>query len=92
VFGIVGRLVITAVVVAIGIGLRAASVAWTDAVGPAGGALAFVLLGCWAIAAVVVLVSAWRPGRGTRIVRVEGPLVPAAPVRRRADGARVPRR
>jgi hypothetical protein len=84
-FGIVGRLLVTAMVVAVGIGLRAAAAGWSNAVGRAGGAIGFVLLGVWAIAAVPILWSTWRPGRRTRIVYVDGPLVSVTPVRPRAD-------
>jgi len=84
-FGIVGRLLATAAVVAIGVALNAVSVAWSEAVGPAGEGLRFVIVGLWAIAAVPVLVSTWRRGHRTRVVYVDGPLVGYAPSRLRGE-------
>jgi len=84
-FGIAGRLLVTAIAVAIGVALNASSVAWGEAVGPAGEALRFVIMGLWAIAAVPVLLSTWRRGHRTRVVYVDGPLVGYAPVRLRGE-------
>jgi hypothetical protein len=87
-FGLIGRLLVTALVLATGFVLRLAAGAWTVSVGRAGGALGFVALGLFAVLAVVALWGTWRPARVSRTVYVGGPLVAVTPTRRRADDPR----
>jgi hypothetical protein len=88
-FGLAGKLLITAVVIAIGLGVRAVAFAWTENLGPMALAFTVVFLGVWAITAALVLWSTWQPER-PRIVRVEGEVLSVTPARPRTEGTRSP--
>jgi hypothetical protein len=90
--GFIVRLLITAVVVALGLGVRALTLASANALGSMALSFGAVFLGVWSILGGLVLWSTWRPDRRTRILRVEGEILSVTPARRRADDPRVPAR
>jgi len=89
--GLALNLLVTALMVAIGLGVRALAFVWTDTLGSIALAFTAILLGVWAIVAAPVLWSAWRPQR-PYVLRVEGEVLSVTPARRRADDLRVPAR
>jgi ribosomal protein L40E len=86
-FGLVVRLLVTAAMVALGLGARALASGWTGSLGSMALAFTVILLGIWAIVAGPVLWSTWRPER-PRVLWAGGEVLSVRPARCRPDGPR----